>query len=245
MDKTTFIYTLEFPKGNIRYVGKSDNPKRRYKTHILESESCTLTHKKAWINSLLKENKKPILSIIDEVNFDDWSIMEQYWVSQFKTWGFDLVNSTIGGDGFVNSDLEVREKIRNTLKEKYKSGEIEVWNKGKSGISTGWTKGRKRSEENKKQISQTKKEYYKENDPWNKGLVGVQEAWNKGKSWGEESKQKMRESHKGKKLSEEHKKSLKEAYKNKKEIECPYCHKKSRNNNFKRFHFDNCKFKNN
>ena len=36
---------------------------------------------------------------------------------------------------------ETREKISNTLKEKYNSGEIEVWNKGKKGVQESWNKG--------------------------------------------------------------------------------------------------------
>lgn len=240
---TTFIYTLEYPEGNIRYVGKADNPEYRFKSHIQEGLKDTFTHKKAWLNGLLTKGEEPILNIIDEVPKNNWEIFEQYWISQFKTWGFDLVNSTIGGDGYVCSCPEIKEKMRNTLLERYNSGDIVVWNKGLVGISCGWEKGKTRTEENKQRISKTKKEYYKENDPWNKGLTGVQEAWNKGKTWSDEVKEKFSKAHKGKTFSEEHIQSLKDAYKIKPEYICPWCKRSSKNNRFLGFHFDKCKLK--
>ena len=243
MSNLTYIYTLEYPEGNIRYVGKSDNPKKRFKRHLEEGFKNTLTHKKAWLNGLLTKGEKPILNIIDEVSKSDWVLSEQYWISQFRSWGFSLVNSTIGGDGNVCTCLEIKDKMRNTLLERYDSGDIVVWNKGLVGVSCGWEKGKNRTEENKQQISKTKKEYYKENDPWNKGLKGFQEAWNKGGTWSDEIKEKFSKAHKGKKLSEKHKQSLKDAYKIKLEYVCPWCNKSSKNNRFLGWHFDNCKFK--
>jgi predicted GIY-YIG superfamily endonuclease len=49
----TYIYTLSDSFGNIRYVGKTDNPIKRLKTHIYESKKLKKTHKHNWILSLL------------------------------------------------------------------------------------------------------------------------------------------------------------------------------------------------
>lgn len=94
----TYIYTLENPVSNeIRYVGKTNNPERRLHYH------WTVGYKSNnklgnWLKSLKKIKIKPIMIIIDETN-ENWEILEQYWISQFKTWGFKLVNSTDGGEG--------------------------------------------------------------------------------------------------------------------------------------------------
>lgn len=96
---TTFIYALLDPiSKNIRYIGKSNNPIKRFKEHINKSK-LTVTHKNNWILKLSKNNLKPILCIIDEVSIKEWVFWETYWISQCKTWGFNLVNTTEGGDG--------------------------------------------------------------------------------------------------------------------------------------------------
>jgi len=87
--------------------------------------------------------------------------------------------------------------------------------------------GRKHSEETKKKLSNLKK----------------------GIKFSEEHKQKLKELHKGmlgKSQSEETKVKIGLANKNKLKIKCPYCNMVSSNKtNMLRWHFDNCKFKNN
>jgi len=94
----TYIYTLEHPKtGEIRYVGKTNNPERRLHYH------WTVGYKQNnktgnWLKSLKKKKLKPILSIVDIID-GKWEWLEKYWISQFKTWGFKLTNHTEGGEG--------------------------------------------------------------------------------------------------------------------------------------------------
>ena len=58
------IYTLSDPiTGAIRYVGKTINLKQRFNKHIMESKKSTKSYKKAWINSLLKKELKPIINV--------------------------------------------------------------------------------------------------------------------------------------------------------------------------------------
>ena len=52
------------------------------------------------------------MEVIDEVNLEMWEFWEQYYISLFKSWGFNLVNSTDGGGGSYNCSLETREKLR-------------------------------------------------------------------------------------------------------------------------------------
>ena len=97
--ETTNIYVLIDPETNkVRYVGKANNVKQRYNAHLNKAREHQ-THKKNWINSLRGKKLKPIIEIIDIVPISEWVFWESYWISQFKTWGFDLVNHTYGGNG--------------------------------------------------------------------------------------------------------------------------------------------------
>ena len=97
--ETTNIYILIDPISNqVRYVGKTNNVSQRYKAHLNRARKHQ-THKKNWIDKLKKEGLKPIIEIIDEVPINNWQYWETYWISQFRTWGFDLINYTNGGDG--------------------------------------------------------------------------------------------------------------------------------------------------
>jgi hypothetical protein len=94
----TYIYTLEHPiTKEVKYVGKTNNTKRRLHYH------WAVGHKSnnklgQWLKSLKTQKIKPNLNIIDETD-NEWIWLEQYWISQFKTWGFDLKNHTEGGEG--------------------------------------------------------------------------------------------------------------------------------------------------
>ena len=93
-----YIYVLSEPTGEIRYVGKSVNPKDRYRRHLNEAKKRnSITYKSNWIYSLLKKGLKPKIEVIDQVD-GEWEWLEQYWISQMKIWGFDLVNDTEGGE---------------------------------------------------------------------------------------------------------------------------------------------------
>jgi hypothetical protein len=97
--ETTNIYVLIDPRTNmVRYVGKANNVTQRYQAHLNRARKHQ-THKKNWVEQLKKEGLKPIIKIIDIVPINEWIFWETYWISQMKTWGFDLINYTNGGDG--------------------------------------------------------------------------------------------------------------------------------------------------
>lgn len=103
-----YIYTLSDPEtGVVRYIGKTTNPKDRINGHISESKSGRYNnHRVNWGKSLIDKYLKPKMDIIDEV-VGDWEWLEVYWISQFKTWGFDLTNSTDGGEAPPKKEVKV------------------------------------------------------------------------------------------------------------------------------------------
>jgi len=121
MNDVTYIYILSDPDTNeIRYVGKTTNIKRRYNQHKNNIKSNT--HKENWIKKLIESGKLPILTVIDEVNSEDWQFWEIYWISQIKTWGFKLTNGNDGGYGGICSE-ETKRKISEKNKgNKYRLG---------------------------------------------------------------------------------------------------------------------------
>lgn len=110
---TTFIYTLADPRTNlIRYVGKTDAPASRAKSHLRRDRSI----KAKWIQSLVSAGVHPVLEILDEVPFEEWMLWEQYWITVMRGWGFDLVNGDNGGLGHYRLSAEIVAKISKTLK---------------------------------------------------------------------------------------------------------------------------------
>ena len=113
----TYIYILQDPiTQEVRYVGKSNNPKRRYTSHLCDKPKVKY-YSYYWIQSLLKKGLKPIMTIIDETDHD-WQQLEKYWIGQFKAWGFKLTNITEGGEGQrgVKFSKETRQKMSDSRK---------------------------------------------------------------------------------------------------------------------------------
>jgi hypothetical protein len=52
----------------------------------------------------------PKLEIIDIVKINEWAFWEQHYISLYKSWGFNLLNSTIGGKNISISVSKRRRK---------------------------------------------------------------------------------------------------------------------------------------
>jgi len=132
MKNYTYIYSLACPNtGYIKYIGKTNDLKKRFNRHIFDSRKDTKTHKRAWISGLLSENKTPIIEIIDIVPIKNWQFWEEFYIILFKSWGFSLTNLTNGGEcgistkESINKMVETRRKnnsyaVTNELRQKRK-----------------------------------------------------------------------------------------------------------------------------
>lgn len=113
------FYTLCDPRtpNTIKYLGKTNQKlARRLDQHVSTAKRAAAgkessNHNTNWINSLLKIGIKPLMIEIDSIECDkdskEWVIFEKYWISQLKSWGFQLNNLTDGGDGNQNQVFSV------------------------------------------------------------------------------------------------------------------------------------------
>ena len=189
------IYTLSNSlTGEIKYVGKTKySLDKRLSKHLVVKDKSYRTN---WIKSLLIIGEKPQIELLEEVSINDWQFWEKYWISQFKTWGFKLTNLSGGGEGNMSSPSnETREKIRNTLRKKYKTGEIVA---NTSGFILGRTSyhvvGHNLSEKTKEKIRQKRLGFKLSQET--KDKIGIA---NKNKVRSEKEKQRLRTLRLGKK----------------------------------------------
>lgn len=96
--RVTYIYGLyEIGKEDIiRYVGKSNDPHNRLKTHIKNVDYCLkkgkrLTYKQNWI---IKVDYNIGVKVLEICSIDKWQEREMYHISIRE----NLTNSTIGGE---------------------------------------------------------------------------------------------------------------------------------------------------
>lgn len=115
-----YMYTLSDPlTKEVKYVGKTKSIKRRLQSHIDYARNTQRKRRYVadWILGLLNQELKPIITIIEETNSDNWAKREIYWISHFKDLGFKLCNLTNGGEsnnGYVYSEelKEIRRQAR-------------------------------------------------------------------------------------------------------------------------------------
>lgn len=178
------IYTLSHPiTKEIRYVGfTSQLLKNRLKTHIVMANSNKFNYYVTnWIKSLIKQNLQPEMELLDYCEENTWQLMEQYWISQCKAWGFRLTNLTGGGEGICNPSFITKQRMRNA---KLGTKVSEATKKKMSEAAMG----RPKSEATKLKISKI----------------------HKGKKISAENIEKLRIRNTGKKLSEETKRKVSE-----------------------------------
>lgn len=191
-----YIYSLQDPiTQEIRYVGKTKNPKMRFHNHM-NTRHNEHTHKRNWINSLKELHLRPCMLILDEVSEDDWKFWEKYWIQQCIVWGFNLVNHTSGGEGSISGNST-----------SFKKGQVS-WNKGTihNRLCPQCNKYFKPNCNNSKQIycslscagknRVSNTQFDKNHIPWNKGITGYTTT-KKGCGISEEIKQKISNTLKG------------------------------------------------
>lgn len=149
------IYALIEPiTMEIKYIGKTKQElSKRLYAHMYESKTSN-TKKNKWIKSLTNKGLKPKIEEIDSVLESEWEFWEMYWISQFKSWGFNLKNTDEGGKGQSSEFM----KKNNPM---FKKENIEKMSNSLKGNS--FAKGFKHTEATKQKVSNGVKEHNKRN----------------------------------------------------------------------------------
>lgn len=108
----TYIYGLsEIGSNAIRYIGKSDAPAQRFRSHLNERSNC---HRAHWIRSLKAKGLRPRLTVLEPLGYGQcWQEAERRWIAFGRSQGWPLTNNTSGGDGVCDLPPETRERMRN------------------------------------------------------------------------------------------------------------------------------------
>jgi predicted GIY-YIG superfamily endonuclease len=87
-----YVYTLACEKGNIFYVGATNNLESRLYSH--NQLALSGSQRKAY--AFIRKNKiKVVLEVIEEVQYNDRKELlrcEMFWIDQIRSWGFTLTN---------------------------------------------------------------------------------------------------------------------------------------------------------
>ena len=99
----------------VRYIGWTNKKlSDRLSNHLTEARHDITqqhTHKNRWINSLLNQNLKPEIQLVDETDDpNEIKLMEIKYIKQFKDGGFLLTNATLGGDGMLGRVVSDEQK---------------------------------------------------------------------------------------------------------------------------------------
>jgi len=131
--KIAYIYYLYDPDDfETGYVGKTEQPKKRYCAHMEIGNLKANTPKNTWIKHLLNNNKKPLMVILETSNSENWPEAERWWIAHMRSLSYRLKNSDDGGMGGENRIIgdETRRKLS-----EFHTGK--AWNKGRE-FSKEW-----------------------------------------------------------------------------------------------------------
>lgn len=97
-----YIYALRCPlSGEIRYIGKSNNPERRLYLHLFAAKRKYYGHQTTlWLQGLQEEGVSPAMDVLVVVPAgEDWRPHERRLIADALQNGCRLTNQTSGGEG--------------------------------------------------------------------------------------------------------------------------------------------------
>lgn len=123
--KQLLIYGLTCPDtGLVRYIGKSSSGLLRPNEHKKPSNLRYATHKTNWIKKLISEDKTyGVIQIEYCENEEELNDREIHWIAKYRQAGYDLTNSTDGGEGALGMVVtqSTKDKISKSRIDYYKT----------------------------------------------------------------------------------------------------------------------------
>lgn len=169
----------------VRYIGKSKDPQRRFKAHLKDRR---LSHKTCWLKGI---DYRADCVVLEECV--DWAEAERFWVAYFKFLGARLTNMTTGGEGVPGAPRSAETRAKMSASRKGCKVSLGVRIKmSERLIGNTYSRGVKHTEETRKKVSVA--------------LMG--NTYAKGFKHSEETKRKVSEGGKGRVFSEIHKQRL-------------------------------------
>ena len=115
-----YIYWLLEPRTrNVRYVGKTNDPRTRYHHYISDANIEQDVHLPVirWVAKLRRQGYLPLMHLEELIPAGSWEVREQHWIAHFKAQGLRLLNILPGGGGTTGftRPAAVRAKIAATL----------------------------------------------------------------------------------------------------------------------------------
>lgn len=136
---TIYIYGLFCPVAQtIRYVGKSSNPQKRLNGHVCGALRGYYDHHTArWLRALHQDGHRPEIVILHEVvPSESWQEIERAFIASAADRGWNLTNSTAGGEGLdyldPKDDARYRANLSRSLKQVWSSPERRAEAKARS-----------------------------------------------------------------------------------------------------------------
>lgn len=93
--KRVCIYGLTDDKGRVRYIGKANRPKKRYRQHLRQSGRTGNSYRANWLRALHRDGVTPGLRVLERCWEHEWPARERAWIAATD----GLVNGSPGGDG--------------------------------------------------------------------------------------------------------------------------------------------------
>ncbi len=108
MGNVVYIYGLRDPNtGEIKYVGKTINPRQRLGYHMNEVAN---ERKREWIEGLRAADKKPIMVILEECDNSEGKEAEYTWIFFFLDCGCALTNWIYPGYSRLDLNADIRRR---------------------------------------------------------------------------------------------------------------------------------------
>lgn len=143
--RVAYIYALCEPDtGEIRYVGKTEKPQKRFKAHLEPGNLKNNTPKNTWLKSLLSSGEMPRMQILEVVPADGWQEAEKWWIRLLRGQGVELKNCDDGGLGGENRQVKPETRAK-----------LSAFHTGKA-----WNLGRKFSDEWIENLARSHRAYY-------------------------------------------------------------------------------------
>lgn len=243
MEQSYYVYGIFDPDSDRPfYIGKGHG-KRAY-DHLKRTCAPANNKKHRFIETIREKGKEPLVLILFNYLLEqDAYDLEELLIASFGRDGIDdggiLVNNLLQGRPPVMTE-DVREKISQSRKGiTFSQDHLEKLSRAKKGKSWEEIFGFEKAQELRKNRRAGRGPHKEET----RCLISEQKKGKPGHRQTEETKIKISKSLRGIKRSDQHRKTLSELYQT--AMTCPHCRHKGKGLAMKRWHFENCKERNN